>query len=154
MQVELEAAVPLRAAEPEVERVVRARMRPALLVRRRPRPGRLDPDRRRQRTARPASLHRRPKQQEGSVRPRKRRPVQPVLHPAGRARGDTDPLVYQEAMKYCTERRAMLIVDPPAEWGIIPPSHDPIGNLTGLNFSADDMRNAAIYFPRVRLPIR
>jgi uncharacterized protein len=62
----------------------------------------------------------------------------------------TDPLVYQEAMKYCTERRAMLIVDPPAEWGDNFAVDDPIGKLTGLNFSADDMRNAAIYFPRVK----
>ena len=44
----------------------------------------------------------------------------------------------------------MLIVDPPAEWGDNFAVDDPIGKLTGLNFSADDMRNAAIYFPRVK----
>ncbi len=31
--------------------------------------------------------------------------------------GDTSAGVYQGAMAYCAERRAMLIVDPPAAWG-------------------------------------
>ena len=30
--------------------------------------------------------------------------------------GDTSTSAYQEAMKYCTDRRAMLIVDSPARW--------------------------------------
>jgi hypothetical protein len=33
---------------------------------------------------------------------------------------NTDATVYQAAMQYCAARRAMLIVDPPAEWGASP----------------------------------
>jgi phage tail sheath protein FI len=59
--------------------------------------------------------------------------------------GDTPTAVYQEAMRYCAERRAVLLVDPPHGW-------DPLGDgpqdvLGG--FAGPDARNAAIYFPRV-----
>jgi len=66
--------------------------------------------------------------------------------------GDTPPAVYRAAMTYCVERRAMLIVDPPKDWGANFAIGDPLGSLTGLGFSADFMRNAAIYFPRVTAP--
>jgi phage tail sheath protein FI len=65
--------------------------------------------------------------------------------------GTTLKEVYQEAMKYCKERRAMLIVDPPDTWG-----KDPLflskarTHLTDdLGLSGEAARNAALYFPRV-----
>lgn len=71
--------------------------------------------------------------------------------PPDRRDGDTPSEVYQAAMAYCTKRRSMLIVDPPAEWGKMKEmaaakAKDGINNL-GL--SGDTARNAAIYFPRV-----
>jgi hypothetical protein len=54
-------------------------------------------------------------------------------------------------MAYCVDRRAMLIVDPPDDWGgangLLT---DPIGKLTALGLSGPAARNAALYFPRVR----
>ena len=32
---------------------------------------------------------------------------------------DTSAPVYQPAMAYCAKRRAVLLVDPPAAWGLI-----------------------------------
>lgn len=65
--------------------------------------------------------------------------------------GDTDPSVYQAAMQYCTERRAMLIVDPPAAWGARAETaaSNAIAGLGSLNLSGTAARNAALYFPRV-----
>jgi hypothetical protein len=75
------------------------------------------------------------------------------IPPATRS-GNTDASVYQAAMTYCVERRAMLIVDPPAEWGAraetaASNARDGLGSL-GLSGVA--ARNAAIYFPRVVQP--
>nr|WP_230406560.1 phage tail sheath C-terminal domain-containing protein [Candidatus Scalindua japonica] len=67
---------------------------------------------------------------------------------------DTDPSVYQEAMAYCTTRRAMLIVDPPFNWGASPANaaSNAFSGLSTLGLSGKDARNAALYFPRVRQP--
>ena len=64
---------------------------------------------------------------------------------------DTDPTVYQAAMQYCTDRRAMLIVDPPAAWGANPATAaaNAVAGLSALNLSGTAARNAALYFPRV-----
>jgi uncharacterized protein len=64
--------------------------------------------------------------------------------------GNTSATVYQNALAFCVERRALLIVDAPAEWtsaGTITQS----GNaaLTALGLNGDAARNAALYFPRV-----
>jgi uncharacterized protein len=66
-------------------------------------------------------------------------------------RSDTTPKeVYQAAYEYCVERRAMLIVDPPAEWsGATGLLSDPRAKLTELGLSGPSARNAALYFPRV-----
>jgi len=64
--------------------------------------------------------------------------------------GDTDTSVYQEALKFCCDRRAMLIVDPPVDWtdkaktGQISQI-----DITSLNLTGEQSRNAAVYFPRV-----
>jgi len=74
--------------------------------------------------------------------------------PPATRHGNTDPAVYQAAMAYCRERRAMLIVDPPHEWGASPASAaaNARAGLSGLGLSGVDARNAALYFPRVVQP--
>jgi uncharacterized protein len=72
--------------------------------------------------------------------------------PADARGSDTSATVYQNAMKYCSDRRALLIVDPPAAWGAN--SQDAAAkardSLAGLGLSGIESRNAALYFPRVR----
>jgi len=65
--------------------------------------------------------------------------------------GNTKETVYQKAMRYCVDQRAMLIVDSPFDWG-----EDPLfasrarDKLSALDLSGDEARNAALYFPRIR----
>ena len=65
--------------------------------------------------------------------------------------GDTPNTVFQQAMAYCFERRAMLIVDPPRTWG--DPKETAAAEarkgLDSLGLSTINARNAALYFPRV-----
>jgi uncharacterized protein len=64
--------------------------------------------------------------------------------------GNTSATVYQNALAFCVERRALLIVDAPAEWsgaGTITQSSN--AALTALGLNGDAARNAALYFPRV-----
>jgi phage tail sheath protein FI len=64
--------------------------------------------------------------------------------------GNTSATVYQNALAFCVERRALLIVDAPAEWtsaGVITQSSN--AALTALGLNGDAARNAALYFPRV-----
>lgn len=66
--------------------------------------------------------------------------------------GDIDPSVYQAAAVYCRERRAMLIVDPPAAWR---PDKSPptwMQRLIDLGLSGEEGRYAALYYPRLRQP--
>jgi hypothetical protein len=65
--------------------------------------------------------------------------------------GDTAAAVYQAAMAYCRDRRAMLIVDPLAAWGANKETAaaTAASGLSTLGLSGDMARNAAIYFPRV-----
>lgn len=64
--------------------------------------------------------------------------------------GDTQSKVYQDALAFCVERRALLIVDPPGSWssaaGITQNNNQA---LTALGLGGDAARNAALYFPRV-----
>ncbi|MGH8599142.1 MAG: phage tail sheath family protein [Burkholderiales bacterium] len=64
--------------------------------------------------------------------------------------GTTTATVYQSALAFCVERRALLIVDAPADWnsanGI---TKDNDKALTDLGLNGDAARNAALYFPRV-----
>ncbi len=74
----------------------------------------------------------------------------------------TAPAIYDAALTYCVERRAMLIVDPPATWAS---SRDAIRGIGGtpdagassdgppsavLSLGDSTARNAALYFPRVK----
>lgn len=70
--------------------------------------------------------------------------------PADTRGGDTSSAVYQTAMAFCVERRALLIVDAPAAWtsaGTITQSN--AAALTALGLNGTGARNAALYFPRV-----
>jgi uncharacterized protein len=65
--------------------------------------------------------------------------------------GDVSPEILAEALKYCVERRAILIVDPPFAWA------DPQetaaarakAGVDDLGVSGTAARNAMLYFPRV-----
>jgi phage tail sheath protein FI len=67
--------------------------------------------------------------------------------------GDTAPAVHREALGLCVERRAMLVVDPPAAWrdadAIARDSHRFPGSLGIEGLAA---RNAVLYFPRLHEP--
>jgi len=65
--------------------------------------------------------------------------------------GDIAANVYQAAMAYCAQRRAMLIVDPPTAWDDNPVTAASAARdgLAGLGLSGDAARNAALYFPRL-----
>jgi phage tail sheath protein FI len=63
---------------------------------------------------------------------------------------DVDPgTTLTQALGYCKERRAMLIVDPPLTW-------DEPADVENPAIGVDDLglrdENAAVYFPRVRMP--
>lgn len=60
--------------------------------------------------------------------------------------GNTPDTVYQAALTYCVRKRAMLIVDPKAEWRA---PNTVISGVAGMNLTGVAARNAAIYFPRV-----
>ncbi|MFF4346181.1 phage tail sheath family protein [Streptomyces sp. NPDC001530] len=63
---------------------------------------------------------------------------------------DVDPDLIAEAARYCEERRAMLLVDPPSAWV------DPASAITGKAAIGTTSRNAALFFPRLveRDPLR
>ncbi|HEX9511226.1 MAG TPA: phage tail sheath C-terminal domain-containing protein [Puia sp.] len=64
--------------------------------------------------------------------------------------GNTDINVYSAAMGYCVSRRAVLIVDPPNEWGLnSQPANTAFEQLSSLNLNGENARNTALYFPRV-----
>ncbi|HEX2090773.1 MAG TPA: phage tail sheath C-terminal domain-containing protein [Longimicrobiaceae bacterium] len=69
------------------------------------------------------------------------------------APADTPLEVYQHAAKYCQDRRAMLILDPPVAWNRNYETSmlDRIDPGEYYSF-ADEGRNAAVYFPRVVQP--
>jgi phage tail sheath protein FI len=67
----------------------------------------------------------------------------------------TDPAVYTKALEYCDNRRAILIIDPPADWVTKEkPRDEKFGidatGADGLDLGRD--KNAAIWFPRIRAP--
>ncbi|MFC7737938.1 phage tail sheath family protein [Roseomonas sp. GCM10028921] len=67
--------------------------------------------------------------------------------------GATPKDIYNDAMAYCVERRAMLIVDPPPGWAGENAVAAAIGGLTtDIGLAGVGARNAALYFPRVLQP--
>jgi uncharacterized protein len=71
--------------------------------------------------------------------------------PADTRGGDTPQDVYQAAMQYCTDRRAMLLVDSPAKWSKVKETAagEAAKGLPDLGLSGVAARNAALYFPRL-----
>ena len=63
--------------------------------------------------------------------------------------GDVASSTWSTALSYCRRRRAMLIVDPPSGWHRTSQAMDPTTGVDGLNLRDE---NAAIYFPRVKVP--
>jgi uncharacterized protein len=57
--------------------------------------------------------------------------------------------VWQEALKFCADQRAFLVVDTPPSLAVVDAKGWPTStaNLTGVN-----ARNGAVYFPRLRVP--
>ena len=72
--------------------------------------------------------------------------------PAQERGGDTDVGIYQDALPYCQQRRAMLIVDSPAAWSQNPDQAAATAKakLSDLNLTGEQARNAALFFPRVK----
>jgi hypothetical protein len=65
---------------------------------------------------------------------------------------DVDSAVWSDALAYCKDRRAMLIVDPPAspsvpDWD---GAEDAVNNITFVDSLRDE--NACIFFPRIKAP--
>jgi uncharacterized protein len=62
---------------------------------------------------------------------------------------DLNPSTWSAALKYCKDRRAMLIVDPPSSWNQVSQVTSGAENVDTLNLRD---KNAAIYFPRLKMP--
>jgi len=60
--------------------------------------------------------------------------------------GDTAPGVYQGALQYCVQRRAMLVVDSPTTMTSVAQAQ---ATLATLGLSGIAARNAVLYYPRV-----
>ncbi len=60
---------------------------------------------------------------------------------------DFEPATLSAALEYCRKRRALLIVDPPVTWH---KRADVVSGADTLGLARD--KNAAVYFPRVKLP--
>jgi len=60
--------------------------------------------------------------------------------------GDVDTGLINRAIKYCEDKRAMFIVDPPAAWDTVQEVIDGVPNVS------DPSKNAAIFFPRLLQP--
>jgi len=60
--------------------------------------------------------------------------------------GNLPAAVYRQALAYCVDRRAMLIVDPPTAMTVA----NATAVLGRLGLTGTAARNAAIYFPRIR----
>jgi phage tail sheath protein FI len=60
--------------------------------------------------------------------------------------GNVDTSLISEAAAYCERRRAMLLVDPPAEWTTKDQAKSGVASVGTTS------KNAALYFPRLRQP--
>jgi phage tail sheath protein FI len=66
--------------------------------------------------------------------------------PPYKADDNVDPSLIAQAAVYCEKRRAMLLLDPPADWN---DKNDPKQKLDQIGTSS---KNAALYFPRLCQP--
>ncbi len=63
--------------------------------------------------------------------------------------GDVKTNTLSSALKYCKDRRAMLIVDPPSSWKDVSKVLDTSIGVDALNLRDE---NAALFFPRLKMP--
>lgn len=66
--------------------------------------------------------------------------------------GDLSAQTRSAAATYCTRRRAMYIVDPLESWTEVADLTDPDSGVDSSDWGLARSENAAVYFPRVRLP--
>jgi hypothetical protein len=65
--------------------------------------------------------------------------------------GDVDPDTYSSALKYCKDRRAMLLIDSPSGWKSVDQAERGMTQL-GQSMGGELLtRNAAIFFPRLKM---
>jgi len=64
---------------------------------------------------------------------------------------DVEDPTWINALNYCKDRRAMLIVDPPSEWTDAEKAKNGMDNLAASPLGLTPDENAVLYFPRVRL---
>jgi phage tail sheath protein FI len=57
-----------------------------------------------------------------------------------------DPAVLDVAAVFCKQQRAMLMVDPPVQWGVIPLQFETITGQPALGTASE---NAAVYYPNL-----
>ncbi|HKP03804.1 MAG TPA: phage tail sheath C-terminal domain-containing protein [Chthoniobacterales bacterium] len=71
--------------------------------------------------------------------------------PADTRDGDTPVTTYPAAANYCSARRAMLVVDPPAAWTANPDTAaaKALAGLNSVGIHGPAARNAALFFPRI-----
>jgi phage tail sheath protein FI len=66
---------------------------------------------------------------------------------------DVDPAAtLAPALRYCRQRRAVLLVDAPAIWNSADDPTNPGIGVDSLGVAGPDAANAALYFPRLRMP--
>jgi phage tail sheath protein FI len=53
-----------------------------------------------------------------------------------------------EALNLCVEKRAMLIVDAPSSWNTVQAA---VNGISSFGLSGENARNAAIFFPRIKM---
>jgi len=72
------------------------------------------------------------------------------IPPDTRNNDDVPTATYSEALAYCVQRRAMLIVDPPGKWDSA--NHalpTPLPAVADVGLFGDSARNAAVFYPRI-----
>lgn len=68
--------------------------------------------------------------------------------PPAQRNGNTDPVVYHAALRFCAQRRAILLIDAPSTWtGNTVPRSAPSAELLGIQ--GLETINAAVYAPRL-----
>jgi uncharacterized protein len=72
------------------------------------------------------------------------------VYPAGDSPADLPGGVVAAANKLCVDRRAVLVLDPPAAWTDVGTAHD--GFVGSPPVGGDEARNTALFFPLVTLP--
>lgn len=65
--------------------------------------------------------------------------------------GNVDTDLIGHAAQYCEKRRAIFLVDPPSEWSTKDTAKGD-GSTTGVATIGTTSKNAALFFPRLRLP--